>query len=58
MKCPLCTEDCVQLIEKYSGTNNRHYTPIWVCDACPFIAFEYHVDADLQALTEHLNRTS
>lgn len=48
-KCPLCGSDEVRHVEQGS-------THIYVCQPCPFIAFEFvHLD-DLDKLTEYLNR--
>lgn len=46
IKCPLCEATAV-----YKG-KELHY---WVCEACPFVAFEYYDKRDTDELSSVLN---
>jgi ribosomal protein L37AE/L43A len=48
MTCPLCNEPIE--VKMINGT------PIWSCQACPFIAIEFYQLNDLKNLTNYLNQ--
>jgi len=57
--CPLCIEgEVVHHTQTVSVAVYPHegQTHIYVCDSCPFVALEYHLDGDYKALGEFLNR--
>jgi hypothetical protein len=42
MRCP----QCGAAMAEYGGEGGIH--PLWSCDACPLVAFEYHGVEDLR----------
>lgn len=47
MLCPMCLEGKLE----WKPVNNTH---IYICDVCPFIAFEYIDNQNLEDLTRYL----
>lgn len=46
--CPLCGE--------YVEAKRIVNTYIWICEACPFVGFEYYTKEDTKAMSDYLNR--
>lgn len=46
--CPLCIDGEVEY-KLWKSTN------VYVCDSCPFLAFDYSVQTDLESFTDYLN---
>lgn len=47
-KCPLCEAGDVEYRQWLS-------THVYVCDECPYVAFEYSGDKEIKELTDYLN---
>jgi len=46
--CPLCGE-------KIKLTTYKK-TYVWICQACPFVGFEYYTDKDAERASERLKK--
>lgn len=49
-ECPLCKEG------KMEGKLINHTTPMWICDECPAILFEYKNDENTEDVVTYLER--
>ena len=58
-KCPLCEEQSVmytkiKLTKPQSEHTGRTHTHIWICEDCPYVAFEFYDSVDVMLLVKRL----
>ena len=64
-RCPMCTDGTLKRVSQEPATDydiNQPQRPHhgghhgWICDLCPFVAFEYYNAFDTQELGKYLER--
>lgn len=54
MKCPLCIEGILEYHEPITDALPVKKSHVWICDACPFIGFEYWHPKDAQLVADFI----